>query len=132
MTVYLADANVLVALTVVEHVHHDVALGWFEDAEPELATCPITQGALLRFLLRSGMKANEAAAVLGGVVGQPWHSFWPDAVPFARSDLRGVIGHRQVTDAYLAALARHNGGRVATLDQGLATVHQDVAHLLMA
>ena len=26
----------------------------------------------------------------------------------------GVIGHRQVTDAYLVALARRHGGHVAT------------------
>lgn len=41
-----------------------------------------------------------------------------------------VIGHRQVTDAYLAQLARAQGGKLATFDQGLAKLHHDVAELV--
>ena len=33
----------------------------------------------------------------------------------------------QVTDAYLAALARHHGGKLVTFDSGLAALHADVA-----
>ncbi|GLY63497.1 hypothetical protein [Amycolatopsis taiwanensis] len=44
--------------------------------------------------------------------------------------LNGVLGHRQVTDAYLAQLARAHGGRLATFDPGLATLHTDIADLL--
>ena len=46
-----------------------------------------------------------------------------DDIPHEAAQLGGVIGHRQVTDAYLVALARHHGGRVATLDKGLAALH---------
>ena len=42
------------------------------------------------------------------------------------------MGHRQVTDAYLAELARRHRGRLVTLDAGLAAVHPDVAELLHA
>jgi predicted nucleic acid-binding protein len=42
----------------------------------------------------------------------------------------GVIGHRQVTDAYLAQLARANHGRLATFDRGLAALHTDIAELI--
>lgn len=41
--------------------------------------------------------------------------------------LASVRGHAGVTDAYLAALARHHGGRLATLDRRLADLHPDVA-----
>jgi uncharacterized protein len=41
-----------------------------------------------------------------------------------------IRGHRQVTDAYLAALARKHGAKLATFDQALALVHPDVAVLL--
>ena len=44
--------------------------------------------------------------------------------------LRGLVGHRQVTDAYLAARARTAGGRVATLDRGLAALHAEVVELI--
>lgn len=40
--------------------------------------------------------------------------------------------HRQVTDAYLAALARTHGGRLLTFDRGLAAAHADVAELIPA
>jgi hypothetical protein len=35
-----------------------------------------------------------------------------------------------VTDAYLANQARRRGGKVATLDKGLAALHADVATLV--
>ena len=54
MTTLLADGNLLIALTVEDHIHHDRALTWFETVEPVLATCPITEGTLLRFLIREG------------------------------------------------------------------------------
>lgn len=130
MTTYLADGNVLIALSVVDHVHHDVAIDWFEGSEPDLATCPITEGTLLRFLIREGLTAIDAMTILDTIRSQGWHTFWPDEIPYDAAHLVGVIGHRQVTDCYLVALARHHGGRVATLDRGLAVLHGDAVHLL--
>jgi toxin-antitoxin system PIN domain toxin len=132
VSVFLADGNVLVALTVHDHIHHDVAIRWFDQAEPNLATCPITEGTLLRFLIREGWRALDAVAVLESMRTQPWHRFWADAVPFEAAHLAGVIGHRQVTDSYLVALSRHHRGQVATLDKGLAALHGDAVHLLTA
>lgn len=130
MSAFLADGNLLVALTVSDHVHHGVAIDWFERAEPELATCPITQGTLLRFLIREGQAAPAAMAVLDAVAARPWHRFWPDDIPFEAQHLAGVIGPRQVTDSYLVALARRHGGTVATFDAGLAALHGDGVRLL--
>lgn len=129
MSVHLADGNLLVALTVADHVHHRVAHEWFDLEATELATCPITQGTLLRFLIREGTPAAAAADVLGAIAAQPWHHFWGDTLAYRAEHLVGVIGHRQVTDAYLAALAREHGGTVATFDRGLAAVHPDVTLL---
>lgn len=131
MSLFLADGNLLVALTVDDHIHHEVALRWFEDAQPDLATCPITEGTLLRFLMREGSSAADAIAVLDAMRDRPWHRFWPDAIPFEAAHLGGVIGHRQVTDAYLVALSSHHRGRVATLDKGLAAHHGDLVELLV-
>jgi len=132
VTIHLADGNVLVALMVVDHLHHEAAVDWFERAEPTLATCPITEGTLLRFLLREGQSARDAIAMLDAVRAQPWHRFWADALRYEASQLSGVIGHRQVTDAYLVALAHHYRGRLATFDRGLAALHGDGVHLLGA
>jgi len=130
VTVHLADGNVLIALTVAEHVHHERALEWFEQSQTDLATCPITEGTLLRFLIREGQSAPQAVGVLDAIRTQPWHQFWADSIPFELRHLVGVIGHRQVTDAYLVALATHRDARVATLDRGLAALHKHAAHLI--
>jgi hypothetical protein len=129
MTVLL-DANVLVALCVREHVHHEAVTTWFASHARPFATTPITQGSLLRVLLRAGVAGPDAMAVLGTVLAHERHTFWPDALPFSADILRGVVGHRQVTDAYLAQLCRRQGGRMATLDRGLALGHADVAEII--
>jgi toxin-antitoxin system PIN domain toxin len=130
MSVVLADGNVLIALTVEEHVHHDAAVGWFDAGGADLATCPITEGTLLRFLMREGWTAPDAMGVLESLRATSWHRFWPADVAFDSSQLAGVIGHRQITDAYLVALARHHSGRLATFDRGLAALHGDAVELL--
>jgi hypothetical protein len=120
----LLDANVLIALTVTDHVHHDLAEEWYEGSSEGVATCPVTQGALVRFLLRAGAGARDAVEVLHGVTSSSRHEFWADDLAFDGGvDLRGVIGHRQVTDAYLVALARSRGRRLITLDRGLLALH---------
>ena len=95
-----------------------------------LATCPITEGTLLRFLVRSGISASEAMLVLDGLRAQPWHRYWSADLPFQASHLDGVRGHRQITDAYLVALTKANGGRLVTLDRGIAALHADVELLV--
>jgi toxin-antitoxin system PIN domain toxin len=121
----LLDGNVLVALSVADHVHHEAAATWFSSTTSPFATTPGTQGTLLRFLIRAGMVATDAFSVMEGLRRHPRHQFWPDDLPYEASMLRTVVGHRQVTDAYLVAVARARGGRVATLDRGMAAAHPD-------
>jgi toxin-antitoxin system PIN domain toxin len=125
----LLDGNVLVALAIADHVHHEAAERWFRSAEGNFATCPITQGTLVRILLRSGDTADHAQEVLAQLAAHSRHEFWPDNRPYTQVSFRSVVGHRQVTDAYLAQLARDRNGRLVTFDQGLATLHLDVAVL---
>ena len=127
-SVQLLDGNVLVALTSATHVHHDAARRWFVQSTCPFASCPITQGTLIRLLMQlSQLAAEEAADVLGKLVAHPRHRFWPDALGYTDVGWKGVLGHRQVTDAYLASLARHHRGKLVTLDRGLAALHGDVA-----
>ena len=44
----LLDANVLIALVVDDHVHHDAAETWFSASSGRFATCPSTEGSLTR------------------------------------------------------------------------------------
>lgn len=131
--VSLLDGNVLIALVSPSHVHHAAAERWFARSVAPFATCPITQGTLLRILMNIGqLDAGSALAVLSQVTAHPRHRFWPDAVGYAQVSWRGVIGHRQVTDAYLAGLARHFEGRLVSFDRGLGAVHPGVVLVLPA
>jgi uncharacterized protein len=123
----LLDANVLIALLNSDHVHHGAARDWLVGLDGRFATCPITEGALTRFVIRGGGTADEANQIMGMLADHPRREFWADSVSYAQVSLKGVIGHRQVTDAYLAGLARSNRGQLATFDQGLAQLHHDVA-----
>ena len=106
------------------------AAEWLAAFDHGFATCPITQGSLARFLMHAGQSALTAKGVVNGIEKANRHEFWPDSVSFADVKVGGVVGHRQVTDAYLAQLARRRKGQLATLDSGLAHLHNDVAVLI--
>ena len=110
MTILL-DANVLIALLVEDHVHHGAAEDWFVGMSGNFATCPISQGSLMRLLIREGQPASAAQEIFTATTADPRHEFWPDDVPYTAVPAQGIIGHRKVTDAYLAQLARaHDPG----------------------
>ena len=79
---------------------------------------------------RSRGGVGDALDILRGFIAHPAHRFWPEDVGYDTIRLDGVLGRGQVTDAYLAALARKHRGRLATLDRGLAALHHDVAELI--
>jgi toxin-antitoxin system PIN domain toxin len=126
----LLDANVLIALLVEDHVHHGAAENWFVGLSGNFATCPVTQGSLIRLLIREGQPAGAAREILSGTTADLRHEFWPDDVPYTDVPAQGMIGHRQVADAYLAQLARAHRSRLATFDQAMAKLHHDVAELV--
>src|ERR1700745_573068 len=121
--VYLLDSNVLIALATSEHSLNTRAAAWFLNGH-RFATCPITQGALFRFHLRAGVEATVESArfLLESISSLSRPEFRTDDVSYLEMPTTGIAGHRQVTDAYLALLARKHGGLVATMDRALAAV----------
>ena len=108
--VCLLDANVLIALATPDHSLNVRAAAWFRKGH-RFATCPITQGSLVRFHLRAGVDATAASAklLLESISSLTRHEFWPDDASYLDMPTKGIIGHRQVTDAYLALLAVKHG-----------------------
>ncbi|MFO0599044.1 MAG: TA system VapC family ribonuclease toxin [Myxococcaceae bacterium] len=125
---WLLDTNVLLALSSAQHQDHEAAQRWFAGVQ-RFASCPITQGGLLRNFARMQDRASlrEAWNFLEAVLDHDAHEFWADVIDY-RSSVPHVQlqGAAQVTDAYLAALARHYGGRVATFGRAFAALHSDV------
>jgi predicted nucleic acid-binding protein len=76
----LLDANVLMALLIDDHVHHQAAENWFVGMTGGFATCPITQGSLMRLLIREGQSAAAARTILNDTAANPRHEFWADDI----------------------------------------------------
>ena len=129
--IWLLDANILIAVSDEAHQHHKKAMMWIGGAS-RTATCPITEGALVRYFVRQAQSLSTIKAILADVEADPGHEFWPDSLSYVDADLTQVIGHRQVTDAYLVSLVRHHGpdARLATLDEGLAKLYPDIVTLV--
>ena len=126
---YLLDANVLIALAITDHEHHDRAAAWAANVEL-IALCPIVEGSLIRFLVRLGEHRETAVRLLSDMYASTRCEFWEDSLSYTAADLGHVVGHRQVTDAYLAALAESRGGRLATFDQRLAAALPEYVELI--
>jgi toxin-antitoxin system PIN domain toxin len=123
---YLLDVNLLIALAWPSHVHHYIAQRWF--TKKRLAgfrTCPLTQIGFVRIssnpkFTPDAVSPHEALLLLERVTTLPEHKFWPAdlALSEAIAKLEPIVGHRQITDGYLLALARSRRGILATLDRG--------------
>jgi uncharacterized protein len=133
VTVHLLDTNVLIALAWPQHVHHGDAHAWFtEVGRMSWATCPVTQLGFIRIssnskIIRDAVSPREAIGVLDQILALPGHHFWSDSVEPTRAPVFSsvaMVGHRQVTDAYLLALARHHKGKLATFDGGVGDLMQ--------
>jgi uncharacterized protein len=130
---YLLDSNLLIAMCMPEHVHHDDSMRWLTNmGKPVLALCAISEGALVRQSLRESPHAGiaNAIAILSAVKAWPGCKFWSDSLSYNEVDWRGVIGHKQVTDAYLVSLAKSKNAQLASFDRGLAALRPDVVQLV--
>lgn len=133
MTVALLDANLLIALFWSKHEHHTAAHRWFAAREPgRWATCPLTQLAFVRILSNPALSPDapspaDALALLTPNLAHPRHTFWPDDLPL-QAALGAASAHlqgpRQLTDAYLLALAAKRKGVLASFDGPIVTLAQ--------
>lgn len=130
---WLLDGNVLIAMMLAGHVHHHRVHRWLASiGESRFATCPITEGTLLRLhmQLANDPSAQAAWGALSAIRAHPSHQFWPADFSYAEIAPARITGHRQVTDSWLAALAERNGGKLATLDAPLSALWPDSVLLI--
>ena len=121
----LLDINVLIALLDASHVMHDTATGWLEKNLNEgWASCPITQNGVIRIMSQPAYPNSHALLDVSNrlslACAENYHIFWPDEVSILDSKFfkrDNILGHRQITDVYLLALAVYNEGRFVTFDK---------------
>lgn len=124
----LLDVNVLLALQDGGHLHHERAMRWMEaNWQQGWASCPLTQNGCLRLLSSANYpNAQTPGAVrarLAGAAAHPAHRFYPDDFSLLDDGVLAwthVTGSRQLTDAYLLALAVRHSLRLVTFDRGIA------------
>ena len=127
---YLLDVNVWVALLDEAHVFHAQALAFIERRKLQIATCPMVENGVVRVLNLPGYSrlgpvgfeivAQKLAEICSGMD----HAFWPDNVSLRTQGMVNwprVLGHNQITDIYLLALAVVNDGSLVTMDHRVAT-----------
>jgi uncharacterized protein len=139
----LLDVNVLIALLDTDHIHHARAGAWLgAHIAAGWASCAITQNGCVRIMSQPGypnsLPSARVAQRLREATETAHHRFVPcDATLFDRQrfDTDQLLGHRQVTDAYLLGLAVSHGLRFVTFDAGLSTTRivlgADAEHLVV-
>lgn len=122
----LLDVNCLVALLDPAHVCHEAAHAWFsENRQLGWATCPLTENGILRVISSPAYPGRrttlrKAFDLVATFVKADAHVFWPDAISILETvKKKHLLGHRQITDLYLLALAVARDGRLVTFDQGI-------------
>lgn len=123
----LLDVNVLVALLDADHADHRRARAWLEsEIANGWASCAITQNGFVRVVSQprypSPVPVASAIERLARATAGEHHAFWPCDVTLLdgqRVDRTRLHGPRQVTDAYLLALAVAHRGRFVTFDTAI-------------
>ncbi len=123
----LLDINVLLALLDSDHVDHQRAHEWLEDnSAAGWASCSITENGFVRIISQprypSPISPTQAVELLERACHGGDHEFWACTVSLLDPhivDRSRLHGHRQVTDAYLLALATAHDGRLVTFDHSL-------------
>jgi toxin-antitoxin system PIN domain toxin len=138
---YLPDVNVWIAMYSPGHVHHAVALGWFNRSiEEDLVFCRVTQMGFLRLLTnRHVMGINtlsppNAWAALDEILINP-RIFFAKEPPGLEDLWREIMhepnpGSNAWTDSYLTAFANQAGVTLVTFDKQLAARKNVRTHLL--
>ena len=122
----LLDINVLIARTDPAHGFHLRAKAWLLTLQDAcVATCPITENGFLRIYGHPSYPdgpgtPHAAAPALNAIRQLPGHTFIPDDVAIRDTSLIPSliqVGHQQLTDLYLLALAVRHGARFVTFDR---------------
>lgn len=126
---YLLDLDVLLALAWPSHVHHGAVHRWFGRLKQNRwASCPLTQLGFIRLssnptFTSDAVSPSEATRMLELMIDLGQHEFWPDDLHCRSAQIIAngkMIGHRQVTDAYLLSLSMARDGKLATLDKRIS------------
>jgi uncharacterized protein len=120
----LLDINVLIALSWPIHPFHSVAARRMDRSHERWATCALTQLGFIRISSTASANPNpktpgEAAALLAVMTKDSLHVYLDSLPSPTERWMQRALGPKQVTDAYLLALAECNEATLLTFDTRL-------------
>ena len=127
----LPDANVLLALAWPNHQFHRAARTALALRHQPWATCAITQLGFIRLssnpaVTTAAKRPAEAAQLLARLTADAAHIYFDSLSAPAADGQAGVfaqiLGHQQVTDAYLVSLAAQKNAVLLTFDTRLGNL----------
>lgn len=125
----LLDVNVWIALFDDAHIRNGDALKLFGQRGLAIASCALTENGVLRVLNLPGYARRTPPGFpavrdkLALACGDVDHEFWSCDISLRDTTVLNwshIMGHDQITDAYLLALAVRHGGALATFDHHVA------------
>ena len=122
---YLFDANAFIALIDENHIHHEPITEWFNVPGRQWALCPFAEAGFLRHSTRPGtgnMLMKDATSLLDGMAQHPGYHYQPitaDWHTLVGPFFKRLLGHNQITDAYLLGVAVHEGLVLVTFDRAM-------------
>lgn len=133
----LLDVNALLALAWPNHQFHTAVLARLErQPVPRWATCALTQLGFVRLssnpkIVEVRKTPAEAVALLADLTRDQQHVYLENlpALPHTANVFRHLLGHQQVTDAYLLGVAEANGATLLTLDRRMMPPGAMRAHI---
>jgi hypothetical protein len=98
---WLLDGNLLVALAIDSHVHHERARLWSDAMSEPFATCAVTEGTLLRLHMRFAVDKSVAAAwaELDAIHAMASREFWDEGFGYREVKHDALNGPAQRTGA---------------------------------
>lgn len=126
------DVNVLLAIAWPNHQFHAAAIAALS-SHTRWATCALTQLGFIRLssnpaVVATAKSPHEAAGLLARMVADPLHVYLDALPPPASENVFGaLLGHQQVTDAYLLRVAPANKATFLTFDRRLESLASGTA-----
>jgi hypothetical protein len=133
----LLDVNVLLALAWPNHQFHATALRRLAQGE-EWATCALTELAFVRLssnpaAVSPASNPAQAVALLKEMLSDSRHCYIDALLSPGASEMSGsfaqILGHRQVNDVYLLALAKASRMKFLTFDSRLENLSNSPEHI---
>lgn len=126
---YLLDLNALISLADPDAIHYSAVHRWFDGGGgKDWGVCSLTEAGFIRVTTNPQYRGPQrtvaqAAAILAEFSRAAGYRYWPISgtwsdltAPFANR----ILGHQQVTDAYLLGMAIRGHGILVTFDRAIA------------